>query len=571
MYRIINVASVLFMLMIIVFINKYNINIKPVADLSKDWIIKYDNKQIVDEFRYNSDKKVSTEKNITLINKFLIPSDNKDTGLWISIGKLNGSYKLYVNDIFLGQSGEMPPDYDSGWTNLGFFLLPDIALNRNGENTIRLEYYCDYSSGFRSKPMIMDYKEYRRAYFMARFLNYTVYIIIMTLLAAISIFFLFIYRNSIKEKYILYFSIITASLFIYYNSYVWTSYWNSGFVVLKITESALFVAIILLIYFIKNYLGLSINRLDRILHYVQMAIVGGSLLIPNVGVYNQFRRIFHTVVIVNLVYFIYIAAKAVIAKASNSRYFFIITVTALIMIVHDSIPFIIGDSKKYALFYDFSISEFIIPIIIINLALAFALKIEELQNCTVQYSVKLKSLNHMLKDIIDENNMLYSKTITDYLTGTYNRNFLEISYKKQMEEMRVEETYALFFIDIDNFRDFNNNYGHDVGDFVLTSFVNIINDELEPIDIFVRYSGDEFVILMYNSEPFRHRNVARKILQRLQESEFEYKEKNYKISCSIGVKLIKSNKISLESALKFADMAMYRAKASGKNSYYVIE
>lgn len=570
-YRIITVASIFLTLSIIIALNKYETDIKPVVDISKDWTIQYGDKRFVDDFSYNSDSKIGVEKSITLTNKFIIPEANKSTDLYLKLGKTNGSYKLYVNDVFLGEAGDMPPNFRSGWNNLGFFMLPDIAVDKNRENTIRLEYYSDYASGFISKPMIINYRDAARLFSISMFYNHTIYIIIMTLLAAVSLFFLYIYKSSIKEKYILYFSLITANLFIYYNSYVWTLAFARDFQMLKITESALFIAIILFIYFIKSYLGININKFDRILHRGQMSLVVCSLFISSIGMYNQFRDIFHIIIVFDICYIIFIAARAVIDKVPNSKYIFVITLTALMFIIHDSINFIIPSTRRYTLLFNFPISVFILPVVIMNLALTFALKIEELQNSSLQYSDKLKNLNHMLKEIIDENNVLYSKTITDYLTGTYNRNFLEISYKKQMEDMKEEDSYALFFIDIDNFRDFNNNYGHEVGDFILKSFVNCINEELDPIDIFVRYSGDEFAILMYDNEPLKHKIVAERILRSFETSKFEYKEKSYSISCSIGIKLIKSNTLSLDNALKFADMAMYRAKANGKSSYHILE
>ncbi len=161
----------------------------------------------------------------------------------------------------------------------------------------------------------------------------------------------------------------------------------------------------------------------------------------------------------------------------------------------------------------------------------------------------------------------------DILTGLPNRvlfkKYIQASIKRSS---RSNEYYALMFIDLDNFKIVNDTIGHDVGDMVLVETAKRIENSIRENDVVARLGGDEFVVLIDTSEKNRDSVInsvsviAQKILKNL---EFPYLIKNYdfRITASIGVKLFNDDSLSMDELMKYADSAMYNAKAKGRNTF----
>lgn len=96
----------------------------------------------------------------------------------------------------------------------------------------------------------------------------------------------------------------------------------------------------------------------------------------------------------------------------------------------------------------------------------------------------------------------------DSLTNIYNRRFFNDALKKLLDELGPDDIFSLISIDLNNLKVTNDTYGHDIGDKLIMSFVNIINNYLSDKDIFSRYGGDEFIIVLYN----KNINEAEKLI-----------------------------------------------------------
>ena len=154
----------------------------------------------------------------------------------------------------------------------------------------------------------------------------------------------------------------------------------------------------------------------------------------------------------------------------------------------------------------------------------------------------------------------------DFLTGTYNRRFLFNRLKEEFERhRRYKRQMSLLIIDIDHFKVVNDTYGHPCGDFVLKSVCDTIQSALRRVDILARYGGEEFCCILPET-PFENTYlVAERIRSQVEAASFEYNENAIKVTVSIGIpKPIELND-SLETLLKNADNALYKAKASGRN------
>ena len=157
----------------------------------------------------------------------------------------------------------------------------------------------------------------------------------------------------------------------------------------------------------------------------------------------------------------------------------------------------------------------------------------------------------------------------DNLTGLPNR----VLFYDRMEQtlalaQRNNQKFAVFFLDLDHFKNINDTLGHDMGDVVLMETASRLLACVRSMDTVARMGGDEFTIIVTEVKNLESvENVATKIIKALQEP-FELKGASYTISCSIGIAMFPDHGVDTENMIKAADMAMYQAKKQ-RNSFCV--
>ncbi len=173
--------------------------------------------------------------------------------------------------------------------------------------------------------------------------------------------------------------------------------------------------------------------------------------------------------------------------------------------------------------------------------------------------------------VVIQNAKLYEKTITlsrtDNLTGLFNsRYFEEILHRQISLSRRKDHSFALMMLDLDNLKTINDVYGHDSGDLMLRSFSQLLRDNLRESDFFARYGGDEFVILLPDSDEKMAKNVANKIRRKVESTKVFGFDPKALMTVSIGIAMFPQAASTMISLIKAADIAMYRAKQGGKNA-----
>ena len=155
----------------------------------------------------------------------------------------------------------------------------------------------------------------------------------------------------------------------------------------------------------------------------------------------------------------------------------------------------------------------------------------------------------------------------DELTGIYNRrHFVSALGKELHRHKRYHSEFSLLLIDIDRLKHINEIFGHDCGDAVLSAVADAINQRLREIDIFARYSGEEFVILAPNTRLDSGMRFARKLADIVRQLEFTYEEHALELTISIGVASpMLQSKPTEVSLLDLADTAMRQAKEQGRD------
>jgi len=159
------------------------------------------------------------------------------------------------------------------------------------------------------------------------------------------------------------------------------------------------------------------------------------------------------------------------------------------------------------------------------------------------------------------------KAYTDGLTQVYNRNkFDEVLKDECIYTKRYERPLSIAIIDIDKFKDFNDTYGHLIGDEVLISLAQTVNSSLRETDTFARWGGEEFVILFKETRADVAKQVSQKLKDKIQANTHELAGT---ITASFGVTEYKKGD-TIESIFKRCDEALYLAKENGRNRVEVL-
>lgn len=168
---------------------------------------------------------------------------------------------------------------------------------------------------------------------------------------------------------------------------------------------------------------------------------------------------------------------------------------------------------------------------------------------------------------------LRTQSIRDPLTGLFNRRYMEESLEREFRRaLRKQSPLAVLMVDLDHFKRFNDSYGHEAGDAVLRELAKIFQALLRAEDIVSRYGGEEFTLIL----PETDLEAARECAVRLQMASHGIQVQHYGetlqgIRLSIGVACYPKNGTSAESIMRAADSALYRAKEQGRDQVFVSE
>lgn len=171
--------------------------------------------------------------------------------------------------------------------------------------------------------------------------------------------------------------------------------------------------------------------------------------------------------------------------------------------------------------------------------------------------IETKQLMHTLRE----------SSLVDGLTGLYNRRFLQ-DHSNQIISgvLRRKKQISLLMCDMDFFKQVNDTHGHDIGDSVLKETSHILKNSIRESDVVIRFGGEEFLILLIDTEPGYGFEVAEKIRVNIEKNKF--KSSNAGVlqkTISMGISEFPQDTDGFWQAIKFADVALYKAKDTGRN------
>jgi diguanylate cyclase (GGDEF)-like protein len=176
-------------------------------------------------------------------------------------------------------------------------------------------------------------------------------------------------------------------------------------------------------------------------------------------------------------------------------------------------------------------------------------------------TVTLKNKNQALENL---NEAFKAMAIRDDLTGLFNRRYLDEAIASEVvRATRYNRDLSLIFIDVDHFKNFNDEFGHQLGDTALKKISTILKDLVRETDIATRYGGEEFVVILPETSKEDARAVAEKVRETIANTAIEGASK--KITISAGVATLGQDGNNTAELIGRADQASYQAKRDGRN------
>lgn len=203
-------------------------------------------------------------------------------------------------------------------------------------------------------------------------------------------------------------------------------------------------------------------------------------------------------------------------------------------------------------------------------------KHDEIGHLTQVFNQMTDKLRHSREEIEaaslvlqQQNQRLETLSITDNLTGLYNRNKLNAILADQLARYRRHQhPFTVLMLDIDHFKVLNDTHGHLAGDEVLKSAARTISHAIRSVDYVARYGGEEFVVVLPETTTTTAHELAERIRSQVQGSRCQFDDQSLMVTMSIGVAGVRDNDETADEVIARADHALYEAKRAGRNQVH---
>ena len=188
------------------------------------------------------------------------------------------------------------------------------------------------------------------------------------------------------------------------------------------------------------------------------------------------------------------------------------------------------------------------------------------KHMVIAYVMDLRAFKHAAS-MMDKLEHLEKLAYTDPLTGASNRRyFMEIAERELNDCISRHRPFSVVMIDVDKFKEINDNYGHGVGDEVLKILISRTSSALRQQTVVARYGGEEFIVLLPNVDTAKAKEIALRMKEAVGASPFHIGSAALPVTISLGVGSKNDDTKSLPDIINNADKALYAAKASGRNA-----
>lgn len=253
------------------------------------------------------------------------------------------------------------------------------------------------------------------------------------------------------------------------------------------------------------------------------------------------------------------------------RFGVLVTVTTLVLIAGLAIGYLADEVYPYGSSSPqnavWLTQEFLAILAVVSIGLSVLLAEIRQQNLELEKRIleRTSSLARANAELNTANERLQTLVSTDFLTGIANRRSFDENGMRILQQMQREGTpVSAIMFDLDHFKKVNDVLGHDAGDLVLRSIVAPVAAVLRPMDLFCRYGGEEFLVLLPGADLEEAASIAERIRHTIEDLEVRYQQESIRVTISLGVAQW-DGKQQLDQLVHASDTALYDAKHSGRN------
>lgn len=550
-----------------------------------------------------------------LRKRIYMPSDEQGYYNAVRLGTIHAADEVYFNGVLIGSTGSMTREWDINYDKARIYPLPMGSIRQGDWNVVAVRvrsFLQDVAGIYKGSPAIGNQVDFTRGSIMREVP--LMVILFVLFFSGIIFIFLSIVKSGQGHEYLhLSAFVLLMAIHIFLTTQLRFNL-PIDFVLdkkIKFTVLSLLLPVFLrFIYKIllsqeKEGLAGKISRgmdiLSRWIFIYPLVYITANWIIGDMRLFmaldsavnDKVILVFSALTIVIIVY--------MVAKGRRDALFLLAGLTVFaVTVVHDiAVP---EQSVNFTLNY----SSFGVLALVLSMNLIIAYRMQNLTVSLGKANVEIASHNRQLdqqvrektkslveaNDKLEENNRELSRlneqlkaaqaklekiASTDSLTGLYNR--FEIDKRLQYEAHTMKrygkctfEGFSILYIDMDNFKYINDTFGHQAGDLVLVSFAEILKSATRAVDIVARYGGDEFIVLMPNTDYEGAKAIADRIAKKLEEADSfkQYLEElkkhpvsideRYRLSGSYGIAVYKEGE-SIDEMIKRADKALYAMKA----------
>ena len=285
------------------------------------------------------------------------------------------------------------------------------------------------------------------------------------------------------------------------------------------------------------------------------------------------RLIQNTAMVIILVFGAIVVSIDQLVTPNITPFLVACTITGLVLLIRPFVIIIAYLCTFIAFYYATGLAQMDQAILLSNrvngitaIAIGIYLSIT-LWKTNVSNILQRRFIVNQQRELAEKNRELEYLAFYDPMTSLYNRRRFEELLKNEISMIRrYGHESCISILDVDHFKEINDNYGHPFGDMVIKQIASILKENIRETDAVSRWGGEEFLILLPHTSLSDGRIVAEKLRQIIEDKILLIKEREIQITASLGVaKLRGDNNDSLELAYKDADEALYMAKESGRN------
>ncbi len=540
---------------------------------------------------------------IYLNREFVLPDELKNKEIILYAGRMMVADETFINGVKIGGEGLSGERFFSAWNKIRSYPIPAAIIKTDEPNELVIKLFVKGEGAILGDIFIGETDLVEKFSGFNTFFFSTINGIISIIFLTFAIYHILIYFKRKKDRYNLYYALQSLFTSIYQTNFfitVMPSYFCKSidyFLYQKIifaTEP--FISLFFLL-FIISILDLPIKK--TFLSIIYMIGIIPVIFIFSIQDYFKFlflRNIAQGFLLIHLIIAVFVLILSAVKYKNKLAYYLsaacIITIAGITydIIFHEYFKITSGLYLGGLCCWSLVIGmAYFLGNRFVNSMNTLDQQNENLEKIVLQRTADLKTANETLTDKNRElekvQNQLTIAATTDTLTGLNNRN--EFQKRMTLEQSRINRYFSknnkhltIMFIDLDNFKYYNDTFGHKTGDFILQKFSEILKISARDVDFISRFGGDEFVLILPETSAAETETLAVRLLDNItKENHFitdikvlvDIKTeipKEKLLSCSIGIAQY-INGESIENTLQEADIALYQAKKSGKSDYRV--